>query len=217
MVRHSPPNLGVGEVWERGVFWGFSTIRLTTGGQNNSSSVTGAVVQEVAITPRLNLTGDEGVILQRFWGNHHLNRLSPEYITDELVWDHWFKGDLFEWLKQTVGECHASAFKKRLDGYTVTEVWCCWFRYWPWRCCRCQEVSHILIDIQLIPPTAHTWYVMRIEKYTISISEICLCVSVGVCVHACLLDSVWINGHACSTAVNTGIVGMVFSVQQQLS
>ncbi len=114
-------------------------------------------------------------------GNYHLNRLSPEYIKGKQVRDHWFKGGLFEWQKQTVRECHGSAFKKRLDGYTLTEMQC-WFRYWPWRCCRCQDVSHILIDIQLIPPTAHTWYVMRMGKYTISISEICLCVSVCVCV-----------------------------------
>lgn len=97
---------------------------------------------------------------------------------------------LFEWQKQTVRDCHGSSFKNRLDGYTLTEVWH-WFRYWPWRCCRRQDVSHILIDIQLITPTAHTWCVMRMEKYTISISGIGPFVSVCVCFRVCLFVSVF--------------------------
>lgn len=59
---------------------------------------------------------------------------------------------------------------------------------WPWRCCGCQDVSHILIDMQLIPPTAQTWYVMRMATHTISITEICLCVSARACVHICLFE-----------------------------
>lgn len=135
---------------------------------------------------------------------------SPEYIKGELVCDHWFKSPGLIDRNKQLRNIMDPPFKRRPDGCTLTEVYC-WFRYWPWRCCRCQDVSYSLIDIQLIPPTAHTWYVMRMEKCTVSISEICLCVS--VCVHVCLLDGIWINGHACYTAVNTEIVGMIFSVR----
>ena len=118
--------------------------------------------------------------------------MSPEYITDQLVQDDWLRGDLLEWQKQTVVECQWSAAKK---SQTETQ----------WLKCSADSDADLgdAVDVRMshtfsltfsVYHWRHTRYVMRLGKYTVSLSEICLCASVWA-FNVCLLDGVWINGH----------------------